>query len=103
MKKFDVHFSTFKNFIQEKFSHLSSEAIGWLAIVLIHCATIPSILSLIIGMSDKLPSLDVVLFAWSGLLLLFIRSFIVKDMLHIITIGIGFFVQAFLLGLVVFK
>jgi len=54
-------------------------------------------------MSDKLPSLDVVMFAWGGLLLLFIRALIVRDMLHIITIGLGFFIQAFLLGLVVFK
>ena len=103
MEKIDMHFSTFKNIIRDKFSHLSSEAIGWLAIVFVHCATIPSILSLILGMSDMLPSLDVVLFVWGGLLLLFIRALIVKDMLHIITIGLGFFVQALLLGLVVFK
>lgn len=103
MENLNMHFSAFKNFVQDKFSYLSSEAIGWLAIVLIHCATIPSILSLILGMSDNLPSLDVVMFVWGGLLLLFLRALIVKDMLHIITIGLGFFVQAFLLGLVVFK
>jgi len=56
-----------------------------------------------IGLSDKLPSLDVVLFLWSGLLLMFIKSLIQRDMLLIITIGLGFFVQAFLLALVVFK
>ena len=103
MEKFDMYFNTFKNIVRDKFSHLSSEAIGWLAVVFIHCATIPSVLSLILGMSDKLPSLDVVMFEWGGLLLLFIRALIVRDMLHIITIGLGFFIQAFLLGLVVFK
>jgi hypothetical protein len=87
----------------EKISHLSSEGIGWLAVVLIHCATIPSLLSLIFAVSDKLPSLDVVMFAWGGLLLFFLKALINKDMLNIITIGVGFFVQAFLLGLVVFK
>ena len=81
MEKFDVYFNTFKNVIQDKFSHLSSEAIGWLAVVFIHCATIPSVLSLILGMSDKLPSLDVVMFAWGGLLLMFIRALIIRDML----------------------
>lgn len=103
MENFNVAIESIKTFFKEKFSHLSAEGVGWLAIVLIHCATIPSVLSLILGMSDKLPSLDVVMFAWGGLLLMFIKSLISKDMLNIITIGFGFFVQAFLLALVVFK
>ena len=103
MEKFDLILMACKKFISEKFSHLSAEAVGWLAIVFVHCATIPSVLSLMIGLSDKLPSLDVVLFLWSGLLLMFIKSLIQRDMLLIITIGLGFFIQAFLLALVVFK
>ena len=103
MEKLESYFDSLKNYTREKFSHMSSEAIGWLAIVLIHCATIPSVLSLIIGISDKLPSLDVVMFAWGGLLLMFVKALIQKDMLNIITIGLGFFLQAFLLALVVFK
>ena len=89
--------------LSDKLSHLSSEGVGWLAVVLIHCATIPSLLSLIFAISDRLPSLDVVMFAWTGLLLFFVKALITKDMLNIITIGVGFFVQAFLLALVVFK
>lgn len=103
MEKLDSYFTSLKNYTREKFSHMSSEAIGWLAIVFIHCATIPSVLSLIIGISDKLPSLDVVMFAWGGLLLMFVKALIQRDMLNIITIGLGFFLQAFLLALVVFK
>ena len=103
MEKFDLILMACKKFVAEKFSHLSSEAVGWLAIILVHCATVPSILSLILGLSDKLPSLDVVMFAWGGLLLLFVKSLIQRDMLNIITIGFGFFIQAFLLALVVFK
>jgi len=103
MEKFDLILMACKKFVAEKFSHLSAEAVGWLAIVFVHCATIPSVLSLMIGLSDKLPSLDVVLFLWGGLLLMFIKSLIQRDMLNIITIGIGFFIQAFLLALVVFK
>jgi hypothetical protein len=103
MEKFDLILMACKKFVSEKFSHLSAEAVGWLAIVFVHCATIPSVISLMIGLSDKLPSLDVVLFLWSGLLLMFIKSLIQRDMLLIITIGLGFFIQAFLLALVVFK
>jgi hypothetical protein len=103
MERLDLFLEAARKFIADKFSHLSAEAVGWLAVVFIHCATIPSVLSLILGMSDKLPSLDVVMFAWGGLLLLFVRALIMRDMLNIITIGFGFFVQAFLLALVVFK
>jgi hypothetical protein len=103
MEKFDLILMACKKFVAEKFSQLSSEAVGWLAVVFIHCATVPSILSLMLGLSDKLPSLDVVMFAWGGLLLMFIKSLIQRDMLLIITIGMGFFIQAFLLALVVFK
>jgi len=55
------------------------------------------------GISDKLPSVDVVLFLWAGLVLLFIKALVNKDMLNIITIGVGFIIQAGLLGLLVFK
>jgi hypothetical protein len=55
------------------------------------------------GISDRLPSIDVVLFLWSGLVLLFIRALVNKDMLNIITIGTGFIVHAGLLGLLVFR
>lgn len=92
-----------KNFFVEHMAKVSSETIGWVAIVLMHCATIPSVLALILGISDRLPSLDVVAFIWLGLVLFFIRALITKDMLNIITIGVGFIVQASLLGFLIFK
>ena len=92
-----------KAILAEKFSHLSAEGIGWLAVMFMHCATIPSLLGLIFAVSNVTPSLDVVFFLWGGLTLLFIKALIKKDMLNIITIGIGFIIQAALLGMVVFK
>jgi hypothetical protein len=95
--------TTITKTLSDKLSHLSSEGVGWLAVVFIHCATVPSILSLIFAVSDRLPSLDIVLFLWTGLILFFIKALIQKDMLNIITIGGGFFIQALLLAMVVFK
>jgi len=92
-----------KKVVFDKSSHLSSESVGWLAIMFIHCATIPSLLGLIFAISDNLPSLDVVFFVWFGLILFFIKALLNKDMLNIVTIGFGFFIQAILLGMVVFK
>lgn len=82
---------------------LSADTVGWLAVIFMHAATIPSIIGLLMGVSDRLPTMDVVAFLWSGLILLFIRALILKDMLNIVTIGIGFIVQAGLLGFLVFK
>lgn len=98
-----IWFHGAKDQLKEKISHLSAEGVGWLGTMLIHAATIPSLLGLIFAVSDKLPSLDVVFFIWSGLLLFFVRSLIKKDMLNIITNGLGFFIQAVLLAIVVFK
>lgn len=99
----NAYFARLKQALSDKADHLSSEGIGWLGTMLIHCATIPSLLGLIFAVSDALPSLDVVLFIWFGLLLFFIRALINRDMLSIITHGIGFFIQAVLLGVIVFK
>jgi hypothetical protein len=47
--------------------------------------------------------LDIVLFMWAGLVLLFVRSVVLKDTLNIITIGTGFIVQAVIMAMILFK
>lgn len=93
----------FRQAVLEHFRHISTETLGWLAVILIHCSTVPPIISLLLGVSDRLPSIDVVAFMWFGLVLLFIKALLTKDTLNIVTIGVGFIFQAMLLGLLVFK
>jgi hypothetical protein len=52
--------------------------------------------------SNKMPPLDIALMLWTGLLLYFVRSAILKDMLMVVTIGFGFAIQAVMLGLIYF-
>jgi hypothetical protein len=40
---------------------------------------------------------------WAGLVLLFVRSVVLKDALNIITIGTGFIVQAVIMAMILFK
>lgn len=101
MKEFDIQ--ALRNFINEHLSRISADTLGWLSAIVIHCATIPSMLALMTGLTDKTPSLDIVLFMWTGLFLLFARAVVLKDSLNIITIGFGFIVQAVLLALILFK
>ena len=92
-----------RNFLNEHLHKISADTLGWLAAIVIHCATLPSLLALITGISDNTPSLDIVLMMWAGLVLLFGRAIVLKDSLNIITIGAGFIAQASLMALILFK
>jgi hypothetical protein len=92
-----------RNFVNEHLHKISADTLGWLAAIVIHCATLPSLLALITGLSDNTPSLDIVLMMWAGLVLLFARAIVLKDSLNIITIGAGFIAQASLMALILFK
>jgi hypothetical protein len=90
-------------FVTNRVSHISAETLGWLAVLVLHSATIPTLLAVMAGLTDKLPSVDVVILVWTGLTLLFTKAAIQKDMLNIITIGFGFIIQCVLMTLIFFK
>ena len=92
-----------KEFVQNKISVISAETFGWLAAVVLHSATVPSLLAVMAGLTDRMPGVDLVMLVWTGLTLMFIKAAIQKDMLNIITIGLGFIVQAVLMALIFFK
>ena len=89
--------------IKENVAHLSAETLGWVAVILVHLATIPTLVAVLTGLTEKLPPVDMVGLMWLGLFFFFVRSVIAKDLLNIITIGFGFFVQAMLCALIIFK
>ena len=101
IKDFDI--SKFKEFVGSKISTISAETFGWLAVILLHSATVPSLLAVMSGLTDKLPGVDLVLLVWTGLALLFVKAAVQKDMLNVVTIGFGFMVQAGLMALIFFK
>jgi hypothetical protein len=92
-----------KEFIETKFSHISAETFGWLAIIVLHASTVPSLLAVMSGLTDRLPAVDLVLLVWTGLALLFVKAAVQKDMLNVVTIGFGFIIQAVLMALIFFK
>lgn len=84
-------------------SKISSEAVGWISVLVLHAATIPTLLAVMGGLTDRMPPVDLVLMIWSALTLLFVKAAVQKDMLNIITIALGFVVQAVLMALIFFK
>jgi hypothetical protein len=79
-----------------------AELMGWIGMVLIHGATLPVTLGVILGYTDSLPPMSMVLLVWSGLFLFLIRAVAQKDMLYIVSNAVGFFFQSILLALIVF-
>ena len=92
-----------RTFLVIQLSRITADTMGWLAAILIHASTVPTLLALMQGLSDHTPSLDVVLFMWTGLLLMFVRAVVLKDVLNILTIGLGFVLQAVLMAFILFK
>ena len=93
----------FKTWAVQKVSHISAETFGWLAVIVLHAATVPSLLAVMSGLTDKMPAVDLVLLCWGGLTLLFVKATVQKDMLNVVTIGLGFIVQAVMMALIFFK
>jgi hypothetical protein len=91
------------NYCKTTLTVATAETISWAGIVLIHAATIPTMISIMSGLSDKMPPVDLILFIWGGLSMLFVRAVILRDILHIVTIGVGFIIHSVLLALILFK
>jgi len=103
MNTWPFNLQIIRDFLTNHLSKISADTLGWLAAIVLHCATVPSLLALMTGLSNHVPSLDVVAFLWAGLVLLFLRAIVLKDTLNIITIGLGFIVQAGLMALILFR
>lgn len=82
---------------------ISSEAVGWISVLILHAATIPTLLAVMGGLTDRMPPVDIVLMVWAALTLLFIKAAVMRDLLNMVTIALGFIVQATLMALIFFK
>jgi hypothetical protein len=103
INKLDDLLNSSRAWLEQHLPKVSADTLGWLAVVVIHCATIPTLLALLTGLSDTVPNLDIVMFMWAGLVLLFFRAVVLKDMLNIITVGLGFIVQAVIMAMILFR
>lgn len=103
MEYVNKFYEFFTVFLKEKLKKISADTLAWVTNIVLHCATIPSLLALMTGLTDKTPPVDIVLMLWAALGLLFFRAVLLKDLLNIITIGVGFMLQAIALILIFFK
>lgn len=90
-------------FFRDHFGKMSAETLGWLGIILCHLASVPTLMAVLVGLTDKLPPVDLMLFVWASLLMMFFKALIERNILYIATICIGFAAQTVLMALIVFK
>lgn len=95
--------SEFKASVALAVSKISSEAVGWISVLVLHAATIPTMLAVMSGLTDRMPPVDLVLMIWAALTLLFVKAAVQKDMLNLVTIALGFVVQSVMMALIFFK
>lgn len=100
-RDFDV--TKILDWLQAHVAPISAETLGWLAVVLIHSATIPTLLAVLTGLSDRMPTVDLVLLTWAGLTALFAQACVQRNMLQIVTISSGFILQSSLMAMIFFK
>lgn len=82
---------------------VTAETFAWLAVIFIHSATVPTLLAVLTGLSDRMPTVDMVLLTWAGLSCLFAQAAVQRNMLQILTISAGFLLQSSLMALIFFK
>ena len=76
---------------------------GWLGLVLIHGATLPTLVGRLNGNDTSLPELTLVLMVWSGLICYAIRAWLQRDVIYMVSNGIGFVCNSLLLALIVWS
>jgi hypothetical protein len=87
----------------DQISQLSVNSLTWLGIIVGHAVFVPTCLALISELTDKTPSIDIVILVQVSLLLSFFRSVASKDTVATVLHALGWFTQAMLLSLIIFK
>lgn len=80
----------------------NAEIGGYVGMAAIHGATLPTSIGIIMGWTDHLPPLSMVLLVWIGLILFFVRALVRFDWLYLISNGIGLIANSILLILIVY-
>jgi hypothetical protein len=103
MESFENAVSNIGTWVTDHVRHISAETLGLLAVILLHSATVPTLLAVLTGLSDKLPTVELVLLTWAGLAALFAQAVVNNNRLITVTVAVGFMMQSAFMALIFFK
>jgi hypothetical protein len=89
--------------IEQHVANIGAGAFAWLAVIFLHSTTIPALLAVMTGLSDDMLPIEMVLLLWTGLAMMFLQAILQRNFLQIITISVGFMIQAGLMALIFFR
>ena len=84
-------------------NRLGTNTLNWLSVLVGHSVFIPTSLALLMELTDKTPSIDIILLVQGFLILSFFRSVIAKDQVATVLHALGWFTNALLLSMIIFK
>lgn len=90
-------------FVKNYFATISTNTLGAFSIICLNLATMPALVTVLLGKTDHLPSLDVVLFIWAALVAIFVKSLIERNIFYVILVALGFLSQTVIMSLILFK
>ena len=96
------NFKQFQERFQQRILDATARTFELMAIIVLHSVTLPSLLAVMQGITDKMPPVDLILLLWLGLTFLFAKAAIQRDLLVMITVGAGFVIQAVMMALIFF-
>ena len=76
---------------------------GWAGMLLLQCATVPTLLGQILWDGGPLPPASLLIMVWSGLALYMLRAVADNDKLYMTSHGLGLFFNSILMALIIFS
>ena len=74
-----------------------------IVVMLLHMVTIPQMITVMLMITDDMPSLDITLLTWGGLIALYLQHLIQRNQLLMFVNTLGFATQAILCALIFFQ
>jgi hypothetical protein len=90
-------------FLLDHLGRVTGHTLGLLTIIFLQLASVPTLLSVLLGQTDRLPPVDLMIFVWAGLTTLFFKALLERNFLYLSTICVGFIGQTLLMGLILFR
>lgn len=92
-----------RQWLTDHLPNISANSLQIAAVLLLHSATLPSLISVMLAWTDKPPMLDMVILVWSGLIAMFAQAMVLRNQTLAILISAGFMFQSILLALIFFR
>lgn len=91
-----------RQWFDQNFPAASAMSLHLTAVVLLHFATVPGLITVMLAWTDRMPQIDMVILTWAALVAMFVQSLIERKLVITVVISVGFMLQALLMAMIFF-